>query len=878
MKHAAPPRLAQWLLGRVLSDDVASRTISADLAEEFAYRTGRSGLRQARAWYWRAVLGMSFGYRGRRAPKGASFMDSLGQDVRFAMRTLRKSPGFTVAVLLTLTVGIGASTAIFSMLNAVVLRPLPYTDPDRLMFLSEMVRDGETMTISWPNFLDWKREQKSFETLAGSGQVTFNMTGGGGAAERLVGRAVNWDFLRMLGVNPALGRDFIEEDDRLGVDHRILISHDLWMRRFGGDPGVLGRQVTLDAHQHTVIGVLPQGFTYVRPYDVFEPFTVRTGPDSPYPSRGNHNALFAVGRLKPGVTQQAAQAEMSAIAASLEKAYPDTNGGVGVLVEPLVRRIVGELRPTLYAMFAAVGFLLLIACVNVTNLQVARGAARQHELAVRAALGSGRARLMRQLMVESLLLALAGGVLAIGFGAGMLRVLLALAPEGLPRLDEVSLDAAAALFAFGAVLLAGLVFGMLPALHASRKSGQQALVRSSRTAGGATAMRVRRGLIVAETALALILLTGAGLMVRTMQQLSAVDTGFDATNLVTARFTISAADWDTPRRRLFYQELDERVRALPGVKDAALSMSLPIEGSGWGSVFIVGDRPAPPTGQLPSAHFSPITQGYFSTLGLRVLSGRPLGPGDGGENYAVVVNETFAKRFWPDGNAVGQRLKQGFADWTTPWREIVGVVNDIKMNGVAEETPLHVYTPLSQDTGRTINVIARTSIDPKAVQLSLANLVREMNGDIPVYNATTLETLLSESTARQRVTAAILTIFAVVALLLAAIGLFGIVSHGVTERTPEIGVRLALGATSSAIVRLFVRNGLVTAAVGIVIGALGAYWLTRFLEELLFGVEPLDRIAFATGAGVLFLVALVACYVPASRAARVSPTVALRGD
>jgi putative ABC transport system permease protein len=363
-----------------------------------------------------------------------------------------------------------------------------------------------------------------------------------------------------------------------------------------------------------------------------------------------------------------------------------------------------------------------------------------------------------------------------------------------------------------------------------------------------------------------------------MQQLSAVDTGFDPTNLATARFTISAADWDAPRRRLFYQDLDERVRALPGVKDAALSMSLPIEGSGWGSVFIVGDRPAPPTGQLPSAAFSPVTPGYFSTLGLRVLAGRVLGPGDGGERYTVVVNETVAKRFWPDGNAVGQRLKQGFVDSPTPWREIVGVVSDIKLNGVAQETPLQVYTPLSQDTGRTINVIARTSIDPKAVLLSLGNLVGEMNGDIPVYNATTFETLLSESTARQRVTAAILTIFAVVALLLAAIGLFGIVSHGVTERTPEIGVRLALGATSAGIVRLFVRGGIVTAVVGIVIGGLGAYWLTRFLEELLFGVEPLDRIAFVAGAGMLFLVALIACYVPASRAARVSPTVALRGE
>lgn len=806
-------------------------------------------------------------------------MNSLLQDFRFAARTLRKSPGFTAAALITLMVGIGSSTAIFSVLNAVVLRPLPYQDPERLMFLSEADNDGSTMTISWPNFKDWKREQKSFEAIAGVGAATFNLTGDG-SAERLLGRAVNWNFLSLLGVKPQLGRDFTPDDDQLGVDHRILISDGLWKRRFGSDQNVIGRQLTMDGHSHTIIGVLPAGFRYAgRNDDIYEPITVRTGPNSPFPMRGNHNMLFAVGRLREGVSEDAARAELKGIAASLEKTYPVTNAGVTAFVQPLARRIVGDLRPTVLAMFAAVGFLLLIACVNVTNLQIARGSARQHELAVRSALGGGRLRLMRQLIVESLLLAMAGGVLAVAFGAVMLKALLALAPEGLPRLDEVALDGTALLFAFGAVLLAGVVFGTLPAVQASRRGGQEALVRSSRNAASAASMRVRRSLIVAETALALILLTGAGLMARTMQQLSAVDTGFDIRNIATVRFTISNADWDEPRRRLFYEELEARARALPGVANAALAMSVPIDGSYWGSVFILNDRPVPPPGDLPVGAFSPVTPNFFSTMGLRLIAGRTLQPNDRGESaHAVVVNETLAKRFWPEGNAIGKRLKQGFAAWKTPWREIVGVVEDVKLNGVDQETPLEIYTPLAQDTGRTVAIVARTSIDAEAALPSLTNLVKEMNGDLPVYDATTIEKLLSQSMARQRVTAAVLGVFASIALLLAAVGLYGIVSHGVTERTPEIGVRLALGATSSAIVGLFLRNGIVTAGAGILLGGVGAYWLTAYLEELLFGVTPSDGVAFAAGAGILFAVAVIACYVPAARASRVSPTIALRGE
>jgi predicted permease len=884
MTAPIPPRLAHRVMALALGSNERGRIITADLDEEFVHRVRAGGPAAARRWYWRAALGVSLSYIRRRPHTvpdqrhGARLMDSMFQDVRFAFRALRTSPGFTTAALITLVVGIGSSTAIFSLLNSVVLRPLPFDRPDRLMFLAESDPGGDVFTIAWPNFLDWRRELKSFEAIAGQGAATFNVTGDG-TAERLQGRAVSWNFLRMLGARPVIGRDFAPEDDQLGVEHRVLISSELWARRYGKDPGILGRKLMMDGHAHTVIGVLPEGFRVFRDDDIYEPFTVRTGPGTGYEDRGNHMALFATGRLRDGVSEDAARQELVAVAAALEKAYPITNAGITGFVQPLAHRIVGDLRPTLIAMFAAVGFLLLIACVNVTNLQVARGVARQHELAVRAVLGSGRLRLVRQLMAESLLLSAAGGLLGLAFGSGMLRVLLALAPAGLPRLDEVSLDGTALAFAAGAVLLSGLVFGVIPAFHASRRSAQQTLVRASRNAGGAASMRLRRALIVAETALAIVLLTGAGLMVRTMQQLSSVDTGVDVENLATVRFTISRADWDAARRRLFFDELEQKARALPGVSDVALSMSLPIEGTnGWGSVFILGDR-APVPEHLPSAEFSPVTPGLFSTMKMRVIEGRALEPGDrGAAAHAIVVNETFARRFWPGGGAVGQRLKQGWADSPTPWREIVGVVNDVKTHGIAESTPLQVYTPLAQDTMRSVALIARTSIEPESVLLPLSNLVKTLNGELPVYNVATLRSVLAESTARERAVATVLGVFATIALLLAAVGLFGVVSHGVTERIPEIGVRLALGATPAAIVRLFLRGGIVTAGAGIALGAVGAFWLTRFLDDLLFGVKPDDTIAFASGAGALFAVALIACYVPAARAAKVSPTVALRGE
>lgn len=882
MNPRVPPRLARSLLARrVLRDDVPGRTIGADLDEEFAYRTERQGTAAARRWYWRTVLGMSLGYRNRRhTRKGSSLMESLGQDLRFAARTLRKSPGFTMAALLTLAVGIGASTAIFSMLNAVVLRPLPFAEPDRLMFLLEQDRDGDRMGIAWPSFLDWRRELKSFDSLAAFGVATFNLSGdGGGGAERLVGRQVTWEFLHTLGIVPALGRDLQPQDDQLGVDHRVLISHRLWQRRYGGDAGIIGRTMVMDNHPHTIIGVMPPDFSLFGEADVYEPFTPRTGPGSGWADRGNHMNVSAIGRLKAGVSEEAARQEVAALARTIAGAHPTTSSGVEAFLEPLAANVVGDTRETLLALFAAVGFLLLIACANVTNLQIARGAARQHELAVRAALGGGRLRLVRQLVVESFLLAAIGGLLGVAVGAGLLRTLIALAPEATPRLHEISLDGTALLFAAGAVLLAGLVSGILPAIYASRGAGQQSLVRASRAGNAAASTRLRRTLIIAETALALILLTGAGLMLRTMQQLSAVDAGFDPRNLATVRLSIADLQWQAPQRWQFYDQLDQRARVLPGVVDAAVVNSLPIEGSRWGSVFLLDDRPLPNRAEQPSAAFSAVTPHYFSTLGLRLLHGRALNDADRTATAnTVVVNEAFERRYWPGGSAVGHRIKQGFPESETPWREIVGVVNDVKLEGVAAETPLQVYTPLSQDSPRSVAVIARTSIAPEAVLRSLEGLVRELNRDFPVYNVSTIETMMREATARERVSAAVLGVFAVIALLLASIGLYGVVSHGVTERTQEIGLRMALGAGAPAIVRLFLGSGIVTAGIGIVLGGVGAFWLMRFLKDLLFGVQPVDTLAFGAGAATLFAVALIACYIPAARASRVSPTIALRGE
>jgi putative ABC transport system permease protein len=804
-------------------------------------------------------------------------IESIWNDLKYAVRSYAKAPSFTAAVVATLALGIGASTAIFSMVNGILLQPLPLHEPDRLVYINEINPSGLRMSVAWPTFLDWVQRAQTVESIADSREEPLTLSGVE-RARRIRARRVTAGFLTVVGAHPALGRNLARDADRPNAAGEALVSDAFWRTQLSADPDIVGRTLTLDNVVYSIVGVLPPDFVFIRPYDVF----ISMGPISGTPQlteRGNHSGFYAVARLKPGTTVAAADREFKAIAASLEREYPKTNAGVSARAERLADRVVADIRLTLLALFGAVGFLLLIACVNVANLLIARGAARQHELAIRAALGGGRLRLTLQLLVESTLISAVGGALGVVVASWLLRALIAVAPEGVPRLEAVSLDATALLFAIGSAAACGLLFGLFPAFQAAGVHGQHALMRVRAAGASAGSHRLRRVLMVVETALAIVLLTGAGLMMRTLQELTRVDTGFRADHLLTMRVTLAGEQWTEARRRTFLNDLSERVRAVPGVAKAALSYSLPIEGSQWNSVFVPADKPAPVRADTPSAAFSPVGAGYFDALGMRVVRGRVFDSRDTEQApLVVIVNESLARRIWPGEDPVGKHLKQGWYDSPTAFRDVVGVVSDVKFEGLTAETPMQVYVPLPQEPMRSIAVIVRTASDPAVVTHAIEDAVRTIDKDLPLYSVRTMDEVLDASIARQRMSMVVFVVFAGVALVLASIGLYGVVAHGVTERTHEIGVRMALGAERRHVLALVVRQGLSMAALGTVVGVAAALALSRSIESLLFRVAPTDPATFAAVIVMLLGVATIACYVPAWRAARVDPTQALRAE
>jgi predicted permease len=880
MIHRSPPRLARWLVDRVLAGDARGDAMRGDLLEEFRERPG-SGI-GASLWYWRHALSVAVRYSGTHhghitQARGGMVFDSIWQDVRYAVRSHIKAPSFTLALVATLALGIGASTAIFSMLNGIVLRPLPYPQPDRLVFANEVNGHGNPMSVSWLNFVDWRTRAHAFESLAASRPDLFTLTGTG-RAERLDGRHVTANFLHVLRVSPLLGRDFEDTDDRPGAAPVAIVSHEFWRRALGGTPQAIGTTLRLDDHPYLVVGVLPPGFKYVRRYDLFVPMGPIAGLGYIH-DRGDHAGYFAVGRLKPGMTVEAATDDLQAIASDLRREHPDTNADVSVLVEPLLSRVVSDVRLTLFVLFGAVGFLLLMACVNVANLLIARGAARRHELAVRAALGGGRLRIVRQLLVESTLLSAAGGVLGVALATALLRILIATAPEGTPRLDEVGVDRAALVFAIGAAGLCGVVFGLFPAFHASSVVGQEVVIRGRASGASAASHRVRRALMAAEVALAVVLLTGAGLMVRTLADLTRVDTGFRSDRLLTLRTALHGERWSHTRRILFLDGLLARIRQLPGAVDAAVVSALPIDGSDWNSIFIVSDKPVPPRTELPAAAFTIVSPRYFETMGTPLLTGRAFADEDSsGSAKVIVVNEALARRVWPGESPIGKRLKQGWPESQSPWREVVGVVADVKFEGLAEVTPLQVYMPAAQEPTSDYAIVVRSNAPPPALEAPVEAAVRALDPDVPVFTVRTMDRVIAASVGRERMSVVVLGLFAFVALTLASIGLYGLVAHGVTERTHEIGVRMALGAHRRHVVSLVIRQGLTMAIAGAAVGVVGALALSRSIRGLLFGVTPTDPLTFMTVIGMLLCVATLACYIPASRATRLDPMRALRSE
>ena len=805
-------------------------------------------------------------------------MQTLWQDLRYGFRMLTKTPVVTLIAVLTLALGIGANTAIFSVVNTVLLKPLPFADPDSLMVLQERNEQVGVQSVAWPNFLDWREQSQSFTAMAAYRLQGFHLAGGERPA-RPMGGSVSASFFPLLGARPALGRTFTEEEDKPGAAPVVVLSHRLWATRFGSDPGIIGQAVTLDGSPHTVVGVMPADFGFFRQTaELYVPVGL-SGDNPVWLDRGNHPGLRVLGRLKPGVSQESARTEMSAIARRLEEQHPKSNSGQQVDIAPLLENQVGEVRPSLFLLLAAVGFVLLITCANVANLLLTRASVRRREIAIRTALGASRWRVVRQLLAESLLLALIGGVAGLLLALWGVDSLVSLAPEGIPRLEGTRIDGAVLGFTLGLSLLTGFVFGLAPALQASRLDLTGALKDNSRGATtGPSQKRVWGALLVAEVALAVILVIGSGLMIRSIVRLQSADPGFNPERVLALDVPLSAGKYkERPPRLAFFDQTLERVRGLPGVESAAAVLCLPVAGGCWGSVYLVEGRPVPPQSELPSAAFNFVTPDYFRTMQIPLRAGRAFDRNDTPESPPVIiVNEAMARRYWPGESAVGKRIKQGFPQDDVPYREIVGVVGDVKQGALDEDLEPEVFLPYAQGMVREMSLVVRTTAEPMLAANSVRQAIAGIDRDQPVERVQPMTQYLADSMARRQFSTLLLGVFAAVALLLAAVGLYGVMSYSVAQRTHEIGIRMAMGARGRDILKMVVGQGLTLTLIGVGLGIAGALALTRLMMSLLYDVSATDPLTFVGVALILAVVALVACLVPARRAAKVDPMVALR--
>jgi putative ABC transport system permease protein len=809
-------------------------------------------------------------------------MRTLLQDIRYGLRVLWKSKGFTAVAVVTLALGIGANTAIFSVIDAALLRSLPYREPGRLVHLWETKRsrDFEQREASYPDFLDWRAQgAEVFEGLAGYTSRPFTLADAG-EATRARGAAVTANFFDLLGVNAAAGRTFVAGEDGLETKRVAVISHGLWQRRFGGERSAVGREVTLDGEAYTVVGVLPAEFNFalLGDADVWTPLA----PTPDVASRRYMHWLKVIGRLKQGVNLEGAQAHLATVASRIERDDPGAHAGVGLRAVPLQEEFVGPVRPVLFVLLGAVGFVLLIACTNVANLLLARSAARQKEIAIRAALGASRSRVVRQLLTESVLLSLAGGAAGLVLALWGVDLLVAAIPAAqlaqMPYLQSLSLDRDVLLFACGLSLLTGVLFGLTPALSASRTDLQVALKEGGRSTVSRGSRRLRDLLVVAEVALALMLLVGAGLLMKSLVLMLKVDPGFDTRGLLTMRVALPPSRYSEDNKTArFYEEMLRRVAAVPGVRGAALTSNLPLANEGGtGTPQIVGR--STPASELTEAHLRTVSANYFEVLGLPVVKGRAFAERDDAMAPSVLlVNKTFAERVFPGEDAVGHRVTFKFTGERP--LEIVGVVGDEKVTSLDARTTPVIYFHARQSPDSSAALVLRTDAsDPLALAPSVRAEVRALDPEVPVFAVQTLEQMVAGSRAAfmRRYPAYLTGVFACVALLLALVGIYGVVSYAVAQRTHEIAVRVALGARTRDVLRLVLGHGLLLALGGIALGAAGALALTRLISGLLFGVSAADPTVYGLVALLLAAVTLLACLVPARRATKVDPMVALR--
>lgn len=805
-------------------------------------------------------------------------MPTLLQDLRYAARTLAKNPGFAAAAALTLALGVGANTAIFSVVNGVLLRPLPFAEPERLMIVWETDPHNQSFRegASVPDFFDWKHQSRRFERLAASTAAERNLTGPGKEPERLEIAAVSHDLFALLKIEPSLGRAFRPEEDEPGGARVAILSHGIWQSRYGGAPEALGQIITLDGRDHEIVGVMPTHFGFPADAPLWVPLASAT--ETFREVRGVHN-LTVLGRLKRGATREAAQAEMAAIAAGLEKQYPEDNRGRGAAVESLHEAIVGRVRPALLTLLGAVGLVLLIACANVASLMLARASTRSREIAIRTSLGASRFRLVRQLLTESVLLALIGGAVGLAAAFWGLEALLALSPANLPRSDSIGIDLAVLGFSFALSVVVGVVSGLVPAIQSSSAALSETLNASSLRAGvrGGT----RGSLVVAEVAMAVVLAVGAGLLIKSFSRLRQVDPGFRTENLLTLRITLPESKYPTPPRSeyprwpkavSFYERLLERSSAVPGVISAAVALNHPLA-SGWTSQIEIVGRPEPP-GARDEVRMRPVSPGYFQTIGVPVLKGRAPGERDRqGTPLIVAINEAMARKYFPGEDAIGRSVRF----WGEP-REIVGVVRDVRFRGLGRDVDPAIYPALSQMPMSEFSLVVKTRVPPLSVLPALRTAVRSIDSDLALFDVATLEQLLSESVGAPRFHMVLLTAFGALALLLAAVGIYGLLSYSVAQRTREIGIRSALGARRADLLRLVVGEGLARSLLGLLLGLVGAFVLTRFLAGLLFQVGTRDPYIFASVVATLLGVAFLASYLPARRAAKMDPMLALRNE
>jgi putative ABC transport system permease protein len=816
-------------------------------------------------------------------------MITLRQDARYALRVLWKNRGFTAIALFTLAIGIGANTAIFSVVNSVLLRSLPYAAADRLVIAWDVTAKGRQTTVSPANFLDWRAQSSVFSQMAAMSGVEFNVTGDGEPA-RLRGASVSTNFFQLLGVQPALGQTFQPENGAAADWKTVVLSNSLWQSRFGGDTAIVGKTMTLNGNNYTIIGVMPPQFRWQNfapgsssgeLAELFVPAIRRDIPQLGAQTERDISAsrrtsfMRVVGRMKPGVSLSQAQTEMDTIAARLAQAYPETNTNTTIKLIPLQRYLVGDARPGLFMLLFAVGLVLLIACANVANLFLARATTRRKEFAVRAALGAARGRLVRQLLTESALLSLAAGALGLLVAVWGAQGLVVLMPNELPRFNDVSIDANVLLFTLVVSTLTGLAFGLIPALQVSRVDLTETLKE-----GGAKATTIQgrssRVLIVLEVALSLVLLVGAGLLLKSFLRLQQVKPGFDSNNLIALRVSLPEAKYPQPEQKSrFFEQLLERVKALPGVKDAGAALNLPFPGDDIIFPINIEGQPAPPPGETNSINYQVVSPDYFRTMRISLLSGRDIAATDRTDAPGVVViNESAAKRYFAGADPLGKRIRLG-GDDETPLT-IIGVVSDIRQRTLDSQPKAEAYVSYLQSPFGFMGIAIRTEGDPANLLGAVRGAVASVDQQVPAGNVHTMNELMSESLARQRSTSLLAGLFGLVALLLASVGIYGVISYMVTQRTREIGIRIALGAKRRDVLRMIVGYGMGLALVGVGIGLLVSFALTRAIAGLLYEVSTTDPLIYTAVALLLSAVALVACLVPARRATKVDPMIALR--